>query len=213
MKRDMYGVDIAVRRADDLDKKMIAYVAESSKSFTSSVLDIGCGAGGQSVRLVETGASVLGVDINDYTDEFNILVNDGNLNEQQLLFIQGDMVHLDELLEEREFDVCCFQRTSHYMPYTSAVATLKWLRMHVREKLFISVTGLESDIGLSYSDKDKVLDERFFTLCDEDSEKFNINQSVCLYTPEEFITVLQEAGWEIEECWVSAFGNIKAVYI
>jgi len=97
------------------------------------------------------------------------------------------------------------------LPYDQAYSVLVWLREHIKEKLYISVTGLESDIGLHYADAHKPVEERFCALTESDAETFCITEPVCLYTPEEFIVLLQDSGWEIEECWVSAFGNIKTI--
>ncbi|MFT7507432.1 MAG: SAM-dependent methyltransferase [Acidimicrobiales bacterium] len=226
----MYGVDVALTRADDLDKKMLAYVTEHMSTEKRSndvlktsdvlsigevglvtVLDLGCGGGGQSLRLTSTGAQVLCVDVADYSDSFNTLRKEHDLSATVLLFIQGDAAALEAVLDDQKFDICCFQRTIHYVPYDTALIILKCLRTHITDKLYISVTGIESDIGLNYNDTEKPVEGRFCTLGVEDSEIFHIDAPVCLYTPEEFMVLLQDSGWKIEECWVSAFGNIKAV--
>lgn len=213
MNNSLYGIDVAVRRADDIDKKMVAFVQESAKNPCITVLDLGCGAGGQSVRMANTGACVTGIDVGGYTEAFKVLRESNGLTQQQLNFIQGDVEDLDTVLSGREFHMCCFQRTLHYLPYAQALEVLVWLRGHVSKKLFISVTGVESDIGRNYADKNKPVGERYCSLHKEDSEAFSLDEPVCLYTPEEFIVLLQDSGWKVDECWVSAFGNIKAVCI
>lgn len=70
MKQGDYGIDIAKLRTDDLDNKMLEYV---SRHPGCRVLDLGCGSGGQSSRLVEAGARVIGVDLFDYGSEFEEL--------------------------------------------------------------------------------------------------------------------------------------------
>jgi len=64
---DGHGVDIASNRADSLDKEALAYVAAHAGC---AVLDLGCGAGGQSVRMVQAGARVVAVDQFDFTGQF-----------------------------------------------------------------------------------------------------------------------------------------------
>ncbi len=44
LKPTLYGVDVALSRADDLDKRMLAYVSERDGL---SVLDLGAGGGGK----------------------------------------------------------------------------------------------------------------------------------------------------------------------
>ena len=226
--QNKYGVDVAVTRADDLDKKMLTDVrnqliklprtfdvlgSNGERREVVSVLDIGCGGGGQSARLAVVGASVIGVDICDHTDVFRALRGEQGLSEDVLQFVQGDMIQLDSVLGEQRFDAICFQRTLHYVPYSVAMNIL--CELHTRLKkgrmLYIAVTGLESDIGLHYEDTQKTIEDRFCRLTTEGVETFSITEPLCLYTPEEFIVLLLESGWNIEEFWVSAFGNIKAV--
>ena len=73
---DGHGVDVAVNRADDLDKRSLAYIAEHPGC---RVLDLGSGAGGQSVRMAQAGASVLAVDQYDFTDAFMDLRSEHSL--------------------------------------------------------------------------------------------------------------------------------------
>lgn len=204
----IYGVDVAATRADDLDKKMIAIVEQK---VSPSVLDIGCGAGGQSLCLASCGASVLGVDIDDYRDTFQTLRKVNNFDDGSLEFVCGDIEQLESFLKGRIFDDCCFQRVIHYFPYVTAVEILKKLRTYVTDGLYISVTGLESAIGEDYKDSVKPVAQRFCTLDKEHAEIFGIHAPLCLYTQSEFEGLLQESGWSVVGCWVSAFGNIKAI--
>jgi SAM-dependent methyltransferase len=209
-----YGVDIAMTRADDLDKKMIVDVAKQVQAgYVPSILDLGCGGGGQTVRLAAVGALVVGVDIDDHTDAFSELRATQGIPEGSLEFKLGDISKLAAVLGDQRFDSVCLQRVLHYVPYATALLLLRDLRKRIQlgGKLYSAVTGLESAIGREYKDADKSVVDRFCRLSATAAETFSITQSLCLYTPEEFIVLLQESGWEIEECWVSAFGNIKVV--
>lgn len=207
-KQSNYGVDVAIRRADDLDKLMLDWVKQNK---LSKVLDLGSGAGGQSLRLVEAGAKVIAIDIIDYSEEFAKLRNENFLAEDILEFVREDIRRLKALLKNRKFDVCCLQRVIHYLPYRDALDLLIYLRNVISKKLYISVTGLASDIGHNFSDKNKPIESRFCRLDAELAEKFYINKPVCLYSKSEFENLLTKAGWKIEKCWVSAFGNVKAI--
>ncbi len=208
-----YGVDIAVRRADDLDRKALTWVQqEVQKDTVPNVFDLGCGAGGLSVRLANVGARVTGIDITDYQEDFDILQKQNNLTNARLRFYQADIRNISTIIyDSGVIDGCVIQRVLHYLTYKDAVRVLRELKSIGIKKIFVSVTGIESDIGRSYTDTDRPIEHRFGTLPPKDMEMFNINQPVCLYTPEEFMMLLQDSGWEIEECWISAFGNIKAV--
>lgn len=195
----MYGVDVGSRRADDLDKKLLTYVTEATGI---RVLDVGAGKLGHAQRLAEAGAQVTAVDVTAVEHV-----------PAKIRFIQGDIRNCAELLHDKQFEVCLFQRTLHYLRHEEACAVLRYLKTVIRDHLYISVTGVESDIGDQYADTYKPVHERFCTLPSEAAGVFSIYQPICLYTPEEFVVLLQEAGWEIEELWISAFGNIKAVCI
>lgn len=203
-----FGVDVAIRRADDLDKLMLDWVRENE---VPKVLDLGSGAGGQSLRLVQAGADVTAIDITDYSVEFTKIRTKNLLTEESLKFFTGDIKTLDFILKNREFDIACLQRVIHYLPYQEAFNLLVYLRKKVCKKLYLSVTGLDSDIGQGYFDKNKPIESRFCRLEIKMAEKFYINEPICLYSKSEFQDLLIKAGWRIEKCWVSAFGNIKAV--
>jgi len=199
---DGHGVDVAVNRADDVDKKILVYIAEHP---SCKVLDLGSGIGGQSVRMAEADAHVVAIDQFDFTKQFESYEND------QIQFVTGDMQQLATLVPELEFSVVLCQRTIHYLRYAEAVLFLKAVRAQTTDKLFISVTGIGSLIGDVYPGKEVDIAERFCVLSDLGKDMFSIQEPVCLYSQEEFESLLQSAGWIVEECWVSAFGNIKAV--
>lgn len=199
---DGHGVDVAVNRADDVDKKVLAYIAEHPGC---RVLDLGSGAGGQSVRMVDAGASVVAIDQFDFLEQFAAYKNDA------LEFVLGDMQQLATLVAEQTFDIALCQRTIHYLSYKAARESLRTVRSLVKEKLFISVTGTRSLIGEVYPAAALPIEDRFAELSDLGKDMFSIREPVCLYNQEEFVNLLQSAGWIVDECWVSAFGNIKAV--
>ena len=203
-----YGFDVAANRSDDLDKKVIEYIAGQPNL---SVLDLGCGAGGNSLRLAQSGAHVTAIDLQDYSEFFSNLRTEHNLSEEQLAFRQGDVKQISNLLNGEQYVACVCQRTLHYLRYSEALKFLSELRSHVTGKLFISVSGLDTYLGESYEDKEKAVNDRFCELPPEDKEKYFIHEPICLYTKTEFTNLLAEAGWQVEEAWTSAFGNNKAV--
>lgn len=207
-----YGIDVGMRRADDLDKIMLQDATEKiATKGDCSVLDLGCGGGGQSCRLAIAGTHVLGVDISDFALLFESLRKEHELPDASLKFIQADLRDFDSVLTSGKFDICCLQRMIHYLPYTEALSVLKRLRPYVPGKLYISATGLSSAIGDTYEDTSKLITERFCPLTKEAAETFSIHEPLCLYKQAEFETLLRESGWCIEKCWMSTFGNVKAV--
>ena len=205
-----FGVDVAIKRTDDLDKKMLTYLKQKDMP---KVLDLGSGAGGQSVRMVEAGASVTAIDVYDFSAEFAEHRARGGWSEEELKFIGGDIADLPNLIAGNKFSDVSIQRTIHYLPYKSALELLTFLRTIVEDRLFISVTGMDSAVGENYAGKNLPLPSRFLKLDQAEADMFQIQAPVCLYTHDEFVALLEKSGWKIEEIWLSAFGNIKAVCI
>jgi SAM-dependent methyltransferase len=204
----LFGVDVALTRTDDLDKLLLVDISESDDL---SVLDLGCGQGGQSLRMAAAGARVVGVDVHNHNEVFRVYREQNNIPESSLRFIQGDVQHYASLTELETFDICCLQRMIHYVPHAQAKQLLTQLKETLAGTLYISVTGIESEIGRVYSDTQKPVAERFCCLEKDAMETFSITEPICLYTQVEFVELLASAGWRVEKVWTSAFGNHKAV--
>ncbi len=203
-----YGVDVAITRTDDLDKVMLS---EIEHWLAPKILDIGSGAGGQAIRLAKKGAIVTAVDICDFNNEISSLMINNSLASESITFIQANIIDIISGFETNSFNAAYLQRMLHYLPYQEAKTVLTELRRIVNGKLYLSITGLHSDIGRDYDDKNKSITERFCYLSELDSKTFSINQPLCLYTEPEAKELLIASGWQIEKVWVSAFGNIKVI--
>jgi hypothetical protein len=77
--------------------------------------------------------------------------------------------------------------------------------------LFISVSGIESELGNGYEDKDKPIQYRFCQLSRKMRNKHKILLPVCLYNINEFEGLLIKCKYKIEDIYQSDFGNIKAI--
>ena len=188
-----FGIDIAARRFDDLDK-ILLYEIEPS----STVLEVGCGSGTLANKLHENGVSVIATDITP-------------LKTASLDFIQNDARRISDVLQNKSFDYAICQRMLHYLSYQEAQVFLKTLHYSVTKKLYISVSGLESEIGNHYQNASANVSERHNELTRLGKELFSIKEPVCLYTVAEFQVLLEETGWVVEKIWTSAFGNHKAI--
>ena len=209
---DAHGVDIAIQRADDLDKMALALIDELSNAHKPvRVIDIGCGQGGQLARMIKAGATLaVGVDTENYSDAVFSLADP----HCHTVFVQGDLAYCEEwVLPETQYEIVLSQRTIHYIPYMAAVSAINGIAdlMHDGSRLFISASGLHSELGIGYADADKQIGERFGFLAQEMQEKHNIKHKVCLYSLEDMETLLVDAGMHVEFLWKSDFGNIKAV--
>lgn len=202
-----HGVDIASQRIDDLDRKVFEYI---SGKAAPSILDIGCGAGGQSFRMVNMGARVTAIDQYDLSKIFDDFRTRNRFDLQSINFIQGDLRFIGRLVGDKLYNAGYSQRTLHYLRYGEAVKFLEDLRRIIKEKLFISVSGITSELRDSYPVLTAIKD-RFFKLSSKMSDKHQIHEPVCLYSQEEIVALLQKTGWNVIESWLSEFGNVKCI--
>ena len=193
-----YGVDVAARRADELEKRLLAIVSAGDR-----VLDLGCGAGGAAARLVPAGAMAVGIDQHDFSIEWNSLGTSAE-------FVLGTIRSVDRLVGGTQFDYCLCNRTIHYLPYNEAAECLKALGGLIQEKLFISFSGLTSDLGQagSYAARHEPISSRFGPLSLRAQETFGITEPLTLYTEVEAIDLLTDTGWHPTWSRTTDFGNI-----
>jgi 2-polyprenyl-3-methyl-5-hydroxy-6-metoxy-1,4-benzoquinol methylase len=196
-----YGVDISEHRMDDLDTFALQHIA---KKQSPVVLDLGSGALGLSRRLASEGAMVVAVDQYDFSA--NLTASDNGIQ-----VYSADMRDLEFVWRRYSIDDVVCQRTLHYVDYETAREVLSELYHHSNDQLFISVSGINSAIGECYPAAREPIATRFGVLTESGQEKFQITAPVCLYTKSEFITLLEDAGWEVVSCFESAFKNIKAI--
>lgn len=203
-----YGVDITSTRLDDLDKRLLSLInSEIQLGTIPKVLDVGGGAGGLAVALALMGAKVTTVDIADYKTEVeNNLVSAG-LGRDVIQVIKGDIAKAGKELADK-YDVVVIQRTLHYLPYDLAKKVLTDMRLK-SERLFLSVTGVNTEIAKYYSEINSPIESRWGVLSPVGQQLFSIAAPLCLYSEEEIKTLLSDTGWLVEWSRVSDFGNIK----
>ena len=189
-----YGVDVSVKRADELEKRLLSVVQPGD-----SVLDLGCGAGGAAARLVAAEGIVTGVDIHDYIDDWKKIDRE---------FVAGDIRQLETLLSERQFDYCLCNRTIHYLTYEEAAQLLRDLRRMVLQQLFISFSGMTSELVHGYAAQQAPIESRFDKLSTDAQETFGISQPLTLYSEAEAVKLLADAGWTVTWSRTTDFGNV-----
>lgn len=203
------GVDVASQRADDLDLMAVEHIlALSGATRAAFALDVGCGHGGQVARMVKAGASVIAMDAQDYRLELAKSLARENMPSFRCFFVRSG-VESEPVIGPVDVVMC--QRMIHYLDHAAALKALSWLhRISVSGgRMFLSASGLDSELGDSYSARDIPVDRRFAHLSPEMAEKHSILQPVCLYRPEELVDLATKAGWVAEEVFTSPFGNVK----
>ena len=199
-----HGADIGSQRMDDLDQLAVKYLAGLPQDMRVAC-DMGCGKGGLVSHLCDTGAVVTGVDVNPMPDT-------PVFTHGRATYIQADLRDTDFSFLEGVNVVTC-QRTIHYFPAAMAVYLLSEVRRRMLDTgvLFISASGLNSELGNGYPHAMHPRYHRFAKLSPAMRQKHGIAAPVCLYTEPDLGEVLTAAGFMVETRFTSPFGNIKMV--
>jgi SAM-dependent methyltransferase len=231
-----HGVDVASQRADwmDLDAcEQITRLCQSnenlplhnraspeSSSVKSSVktgifaLDIGCGFGGQVFRMAQAGAHSVGIDNADFDTDQRMIEAARTITNGSVEFHQQNLMLLPlvgKTIRKNHFDVVICQRVIHYLKYDLAKKTLARILdvMKPGGFLYLSASGLESELSNGYSAAGMPVQDRFAELDRTMAVRHQILLHVCLYGLEELEALVRSAGFVITRSEVSAFGNIK----
>ena len=202
------GVDIASQRADWLDQaacEFLHWLFEGG--ITPFAMDVGCGLGGQAFRMALTGADVLGIDVAQIASELR-------KQHPKITYLTQsvtDFPFVNGKKFQAPLDVVVMQRMIHYLRPSQATDVMRALRCMIRPggRLFISASGLGSELGNDYPDKGKPWSERFCLLDEPMAKKHGIHAPVCLYEAVDLEKLVVDSGFRILSSEISKFGNIK----
>lgn len=206
------GVDIAAQRADDLDNMALEHLrAMRLHGSLTRALDLASASGGQALRMAQAGADVVALDIDDYSEPFLQAAGVAGVAER-CRFVQTDITDYDIEASLGQFDVIVCQRMIHYVPYNVAIDVVGNIRRALKPggQLYLSASGLESELGDDYAGAGQSVEARYELLSSEMVEKHGMHGLVCLYTRDEIARLLEVAGMEVLQVFSSAFGNVKA---
>ena len=202
-----HGADIASQRADDLDNMALEYITQGCHA-----LDLASGAGGQAIRMAKRGAIVTAIDIADMGAQISAAsMRDGTAS--TVSFIQADMRNIDSIEFPSLFRVIVCQRAVHYLKIQEAALTLQSLRKYIsnQSKIFLSASGINSELGDGYGGCGIPLEKRYATLSTEMADKHGIQGNVCLYDEQDMRNLALNSGFNLEQVFLSGFGNVKAI--
>lgn len=221
-----HGIDVSSQRMDDLDQHAVEYILThenlAHEHYFQHVhaLDAGCGFGGQAARMARAGASVTAMDVHDYAGEVlqSMMVHGVSL-EGRFQFVQASVEEEPKLswshhsLKPERFDLIMCQRMIHYLKYESALKAVKWFYEIAQRhgKLYLSASGLESELGDGYAYRDYPIEDRFTGLSPVMARKHSIYPPVCLYRQSELEEMVSMAGWVVDNAFLSPFGNVKLI--
>lgn len=207
-----YGIDVARMRSDALDRQATEFVERLARSgVRARLVDLGCGSGTGSARLARAGADVTAVDMGpDLPRRRSMVRYPGG----SIRFMNTRIEHwLAAQCVRSRYDAIYSQRVFHYFRHDVALRLLQQISnlLHPQGRLFLSVSGVATELGSGYGHKGRRVEHRYVHLTLAMRRKHQITAPVCLYSPDELRALLQRAGYLVESIFVSDFGNIKCV--
>lgn len=206
-----HGADIARQRIDDLDLLALQFALEQANGGRVA-LDLGGGAGAQALRFASLGLETLLID--RLPREQTLLRAEGLGDILPLRYRQADLAEATAGDFPPDITLCFSQRFIHYLDYAQAQRLLGHVRqrMHRQGKLFLSASGLRSELGEGY-DGGASMAQRFAPLSAAMAARHGIHEPVCLYTGDELAALCSQCGFAAERVFSSAFGNVKGVFV
>lgn len=206
-----HGADISSQRMDDLDVAAMLY-ALGLPNRTGAALDLGCGIGIQGLRFASLGFRTVLID--RMPADRTVLRASGLAALLPISYLMKDAKDLEAAELPADIAICYSQRFIHYLQFEQAVALLRLMRARMRPgaKLFLSASGLLSELGNGYDGKSQELSRRFSPLAAPMAEKHGILEPVCLYAPDELAALCRSASFAGDRVYSSAFGNVKGVF-
>ncbi len=202
-----FGNDISSQRLDDLDKAAISCLLRNPGS---TFLDLGCGEArvGLAASLI-AGSTILvdAVDLSQKVQKFRALMH------APVRFLHLDAKALTpDLLPP--LHIAYSQRFIHYLRYAEALDLLSvvFSRSEPGASLFLSASGIQSELGDRYEDAHVHVEDRYCPLEARMAEKHNILGCVCLYDLEDLERLATSAGYQKVHVYRSDFGNIKGIF-
>jgi hypothetical protein len=106
------------------------------------------------------------------------------------------------------------QRFIHYLRFDEASRLLQSLasRLCAKARLFLSASGLGSELGGGYAHAAASIEHRFAPLAWAMQAKHGVREPVCLYTKEELGRLVVAHGFAAVRTWTTPFGNVKGVF-
>ena len=200
-----FGHDISSVRQDDLDKSALNFAGTGETPL--SVMDLCCGSGTVGLQMMARGHRVT------LWDRRLNLPHRKLTDTHKLELIEDDIRDISVIPRFTPYSVIICQRAIHYFPFSEAEKILFRIKewMDPEGKLFLSASGLSTELSEGYRHTTASIQERFSMLSTTMQEKHGIREPVCLYSLEDLKSLLSLAGFAVENIWLSEFGNVKAV--
>jgi hypothetical protein len=207
-----HGADIASQRMDELDLEALRFAINSNKLSEKVAIDLGCGLGTQGIRLATLGWPSILYDMLDIKDRIALV--------REVLGVPGLEFRKLDLRQTSTNDfppnigLVYSQRFIHYLRFKEASRLLAIVanKMCASGRLFLSASGINSELGIGYIAAKAPIDIRFGVLASGMQKKHAIYQPICLYREEELQNLVLSHGFRTVRVWSSAFRNMKGIF-
>ena len=209
---ETHGTDIATQWLDELDLESLRFVVSPQMPKKRVAVDLGCGLGVQGIRFSMLGCRATLYDLVDIGDRIESVRH--SLGVQKLEFKHLDLRRATPEDFPPVVGLAYSQRFIHHLRFEEASRLLAMLalRLCAKGRLFISASGLESELGAGYAHLANPVEQRFSPLAANMQEKHRVREAVCLYTVSELEQSVVTHGFTAIRTWTSPFGNVKGVF-
>lgn len=166
-----------------------------------------------SYELARKGASVTAADKGDFNPDDPQLYPESVC--RAINFLPLELDDERKALANEPFDVIVVRRGISSLPYPEARKVLNRLikRLKIGGKLYVSVLGLHSALGMDYPCGDADIGERYCELAPTMAERYSIQGKVCLYSERNLFALILEAGGSVLRTLTTTHGNVKGVAV
>ncbi len=210
-----FGHDVSSQRFDDLDKSCIEFAIDclKYKRKKNIAIDLGCGLGIQGLRLGLLGYVTHVYDIAPLPQ----VIREVNLHYPlcKVRSLRTDLRGIKKNQFPQSADIVYSQRFLHYLRYNDAKMLLHKIFEVMRNdgRLFLSVSGLHSEIGQNHPHREVSIEERYAKLPTELAAHHDIHEAMCPYSEGELVTLCRSVGFSCLSASCSEFGNVKGIFI
>lgn len=126
-----------------------------------------------------------------------------------------ELSEIPDDLPDEPYDIIVIRYGLGHLHYNEARSVIRQImrKLRIGGKLYVSILGINSELGDGYDDRDKMVEERFCNLSPAMIKKYNIKGKVCLYSERNLFLLLLEAGASVLRTLTTTYGNVKAVAV